>query len=196
MNEHNERAELPPLPAAKLWHDAETGHWKKLTKPDRPTYEPYYTADQMREYARAAMLEAQPAEQANGREPVGAVLVNRDTREGVMFYSSDMIPDASTLKDRFELVNVYTTPPAQPALEWVSLTDDEKLALMEHADGSEMSDYEFMDAIESKLREKNAVLPAQPAEKQPFGHLHTHQWIMRDGKEICLRCDAVKGGAL
>lgn len=47
--------ELPPLPEPKLWHDKETGHWKVLTKPDRPTYEPHYTADQMRDYARAAI---------------------------------------------------------------------------------------------------------------------------------------------
>lgn len=48
------------------------------------------------------------------QEPVGAVLVNRESREGVMFYSVDMIPDPSTLKDRFELVPVYTAPPQQP----------------------------------------------------------------------------------
>lgn len=40
---------LAGLPKPALWFDAETGHWKKLTKPDRPTYEPYYSVDQMLE---------------------------------------------------------------------------------------------------------------------------------------------------
>lgn len=121
--------------------------------------------------------EAQPADQANGQEPVGAVLVNRDTREGVMFYSSDMIPDASTLKDRFELVNVYTTPPTQPAREWVGLTDEEVQvmafrAVKAHPEwrhlnctvpvGAEAAPFvaELYRAIEAKLRAKNAGLLA------------------------------------
>jgi len=40
-------------------------------------------------------------------EPVGAVLVRRDTREGIMFYSNDMIPDKANIKDRFELITVF-----------------------------------------------------------------------------------------
>ena len=40
-------------------------------------------------------------------EPVGAVLVRRENREGIMFYSADMIPKADTIKDRFELITVY-----------------------------------------------------------------------------------------
>jgi hypothetical protein len=43
-------------------------------------------------------------------EPVGAILVRRDSREGVMFYSNDMIPDPNTIKDRFELITVYEHP--------------------------------------------------------------------------------------
>jgi hypothetical protein len=39
------------LPKPALWFDMETGHWKVLSKPDRPTYQDYYTAEQMREYA-------------------------------------------------------------------------------------------------------------------------------------------------
>lgn len=56
-------------------------------------------------YANCAALD-QPVEQ----EPVGAVLVNCESREGVMFYSADMIPEPATLKDQFELVKVYTHP--------------------------------------------------------------------------------------
>lgn len=56
---------------------------------------------------------------------------------------------------------LYITTKPVPAREWVGLTDAEKLALLEHADGSEMSDYEFMDAIESKLREKNTGQPVK-----------------------------------
>jgi hypothetical protein len=41
-------------------------------------------------------------------KPAGAVLVRRDTREGIMFYSTDMIPDKADIKDRFELVTVYS----------------------------------------------------------------------------------------
>ena len=58
------------------------------------------------------------------QEPVGAVLVNRESREGVMFYSVDMIPDPSTLKDCFELVPVYTSPPQR-----LPLTDEEIFAI-------------------------------------------------------------------
>lgn len=36
-----------PLPPPALWHDQTTGQWKVLTKPDRPTYEAYYTAEQV-----------------------------------------------------------------------------------------------------------------------------------------------------
>lgn len=43
-------------------------------------------------------------------EPVGAVLVDRESHEGIMFYSNDMIPDPSTLKDRFELIVVCEVP--------------------------------------------------------------------------------------
>lgn len=39
--------------------------------------------------------------------PIGAVLVRRENREGIMFYSADMIPKADTIKDRFELITVY-----------------------------------------------------------------------------------------
>jgi hypothetical protein len=48
------------LPSPALWFDMTTGHWKVLSKPDRPTYEPYYTIEQMWEFAtliRAAALE-------------------------------------------------------------------------------------------------------------------------------------------
>lgn len=55
-------------------------------------------------------IRALPDELAALVEPVGAVLVNRETREGVMFYSPDMIPDPATLKDRFELVHVFAAP--------------------------------------------------------------------------------------
>lgn len=61
------------------------------------------------------------------QEPVGALLVNRESREGVMFYSVDMIPDPATLKDRFELVKVYTAPQQRKPLtveEIVRIIDD------------------------------------------------------------------------
>ena len=45
-----------------LWFDMETGHWKVLSEPDRPTYEPYYTREQMREFA--AFIRAQALEEA------------------------------------------------------------------------------------------------------------------------------------
>lgn len=51
-----------PLPPPALWHDQTTGHWKVLTKPDRPTYEAYYTAEQVHQ-ARAD-LESEMLEQA------------------------------------------------------------------------------------------------------------------------------------
>ena len=69
-----------------------------------------------------AAFHAALAQQAEPVEPVGAVLVNRESREGVMFYSADMIPDSETLKDRFELVKVYTAPPLR-----VPLTEEEIL---------------------------------------------------------------------
>ena len=47
-----------------LWFDMETGHWKVLSEPDRPTYEPYYTREQMREFA--ALVRAQALEEAAG----------------------------------------------------------------------------------------------------------------------------------
>lgn len=49
-------------------------------------------------------------------EPYGVVLVNTVDQEAVMFYSPDMVPDKSTLKDKFELVPVYTQP-SKPSLE-------------------------------------------------------------------------------
>lgn len=63
----------------------------------------------LQRFAASCAARAQQAEPV--QEPVGAVLVNRESREGVMFYSAEMVPDPTTLKDRFELVKVYTTPP-------------------------------------------------------------------------------------
>lgn len=40
--------------------------------------------------------------------PFGAVLVNKESCEAVMFYSPDMVPPEDSLKERFELVNIYT----------------------------------------------------------------------------------------
>jgi len=59
LKAHQQAAQDVELPEPALWFDPETGHWKKLTKPDRPTYEAYYTADQMR-----AAIEAHQARQA------------------------------------------------------------------------------------------------------------------------------------
>lgn len=59
--------------------------------------------------------------------PEGAVLVNRETREGVMFYSADMLPDLGTIKDRFELVKVFTHPaPAAPQAEQQAVRPDKE----------------------------------------------------------------------
>lgn len=41
-------------------------------------------------------------------DPFGGVLVNTVDEEAVMFYSPDMFPDPSKLKDRFELKYLYT----------------------------------------------------------------------------------------
>jgi hypothetical protein len=43
------------LPEPALWHDAETSHWKKLSKPERPTYEAYYTEAQCKQIQRDAL---------------------------------------------------------------------------------------------------------------------------------------------
>jgi hypothetical protein len=53
---------MADLPEPGLWHDSETGHWSRLTRPSRPTYEAYYTADQLRTYAAAQVAEAVAAE--------------------------------------------------------------------------------------------------------------------------------------
>lgn len=54
--------DITTLPPPALWFDQETGHWKTLTKPDRPTYEPYYSAEQMRAaLAQSAQAPAHPA---------------------------------------------------------------------------------------------------------------------------------------
>lgn len=45
------------MPRVALWHDPETGHWKKLTRPDRPTYEPYCSEQEVLE--SIASLQAQ-----------------------------------------------------------------------------------------------------------------------------------------
>lgn len=60
-----------------------------------------FTAEQMQDYARAALATKQQA-----GDVLGAVLVDRESRKGVAFYSTDMIPDPSTIKDRFELIEV------------------------------------------------------------------------------------------
>jgi hypothetical protein len=41
-------------------------------------------------------------------EPFGAALVNTADEEAVAFYSPDMFPDESELKERFSLVRVYS----------------------------------------------------------------------------------------
>ena len=61
--------------------------------------------------ALIARIDAHEAEKQAG--PVGAVLVNKETREGVAFYSADILPDPGELKDRFELVKVYAAPPSE-----------------------------------------------------------------------------------
>jgi hypothetical protein len=48
---------MADLPEPALWHDSETGHWSRLTRPSRPTYEAYYTADQLRTHASAQVAE-------------------------------------------------------------------------------------------------------------------------------------------
>ncbi len=71
-------------------------------------FKPLHTADQLTEAYVAGKRDAIPEGWVLvPKEPVGAVLVRRESREGVMFYSNDMIPDPSTIKDRFELITVY-----------------------------------------------------------------------------------------
>ena len=55
---------MADLPNPALWHDSETGHWSRLPRPSRPTYEAYYTANQLRTYAAAQVAEAVAAERA------------------------------------------------------------------------------------------------------------------------------------
>lgn len=68
-------------------------------------------------------------------EPVGAILVRRDSREGVMFYSNDMIPDPNTIKDRFELITVYEhADPRVAELEAVLRECRKRLAFIDRLD--------------------------------------------------------------
>lgn len=70
----------------------------------------------------ARAIEQAVLEKLKQQEPVGAVLVKRESREGVMFYSADMLPDPSVVKDKFELVTVYAAP--VPAEDVVKQRDD------------------------------------------------------------------------
>lgn len=93
MNKHNERAELPPLPTC----------WRKVPDADGVEVD-VFRAFQMRDYARAAMLEAQPAEQAKGQEVAVPACV------------SGSCPNKKNCNAACHCL--YTTPPAQPAREW------------------------------------------------------------------------------
>jgi hypothetical protein len=101
--------------------------------------------------------EAQPAEQAKGQEAVGSVYISHHKgMENRDFDYWGNLPDGSHM--------LYPTPPAQPAREWVGLTDSDRRTVWDEVQRSkEPDDFTYAAAIESKLREKNAGLPAADA---------------------------------
>lgn len=119
------------------------------------------TARSMVEIARAAIDADQPAEQAKGREAIllRTYLVNVLD----LFHQGRAIPlDASSAgrvnatvqaaEDVLMETAIYTTPPAQPAREWVGLSTED-LA------GWDQREIRSARYWEAKLREKNAGQP-------------------------------------
>ncbi len=105
----------------------------------------------------AAMLEAQPAEQANGREAVAVFKGRRLTPFGTREFWGWLSDGVEDLPDGTPL---YTTPPAQPAREWVGLTEPERLQIVQNhclnVGNWTQNGRSVSVAVESKLREKNA----------------------------------------
>lgn len=158
----------------------------------------------------AAMLEAQPAEQATGREVVawgafhfggprdGKLYSHMDTEDQIKAYIAQVHQsyDNITLRP----APLYTTPPAQPAREWVGLTNEEITAAFNEAMALRPKDSSnaetnrlFVRAIEAKLREKNA---GQPAADDKAGTLFNHETLLQIGmvKGLSMASDDKAGG--
>ena len=76
--------------------------------------------------AYKTMIAAAPQPEPVESELFGTVLVNRESGEVVMFYSPDMVPDISAIKDCFELVDLFATPQPEPVdvgpVAWIAGT--------------------------------------------------------------------------
>jgi hypothetical protein len=91
-------------------------------------------------------------------EPFGAVLVNRNTDQAVMFYSPDMFPDMNTVKDRFELLKVLIEDQVHAHAAAVSAQDNarlrEQLALAESVRAAQVAGLtEGAEKLREALRE-------------------------------------------
>lgn len=111
-------------------------------------------------------------------EPVGAVLVNRETREGVMFYSADMIPDPATIKDRFVLVDVYTSP--QVPEDVIAILDECRTALMEC---DRDCDYELIERIDAIEAQHHITQVSEDVQRKvnAWNYLHGTTKLQMDG---------------
>jgi len=69
----------------------------------------HFGADEFNQFSRRLFEEYRKQQ-----KPFGYVLVNTVDEEAVMFYSPDMKPDETKLKDKFELVVIYTAPIPTP----------------------------------------------------------------------------------
>lgn len=134
--------------------------------------------------------EAQPAEQANGREAVAFDVTIQDDAAKMLHtmvspaFDGDedctpirlllgnghlgyglYVASADYPEEGAELLTEITTPPAQAGREWVGLTDDEIHDAYDEVASREpynmaVTRRNVARALESKLREKNAGLPA------------------------------------
>ena len=77
------------------------------------------------------MIAAAPQPEPVESELFGTVLVNRESGEVVMFYSPDMVPDISAIKDCFELVDLFATPQPDRTAELEEALNKFKDALFE-----------------------------------------------------------------
>lgn len=131
--------------------------------------------------------EAQPAEQANGQEAFGTFVERNDGTTEFRRAGEAHSPTAQGYK----FWTLYTTPPDQPAREWVSISDDE-IYDMYSEPRSDAEMVEFARAIESKLREKNAGLPAAV----PDGYALVPVEPTREMVNAAMReCSGIGGGS-
>ena len=69
----------------------------------------------------------------------------------------DTFPSNKDVEDalRQKRLNQLTTPPITPKREWVGLTDEDKQIAFDDTQEASGGFWEFADAIEAKLKEKN-----------------------------------------